>query len=88
MIPIYYHFDLPPPIFKGDFFWTKTSLLLANQHDFFLLQKNQSFLQVEKRQKIIDYMKLKKTESTRVALSCSKQDNEFIMAKLCLFFKF
>jgi hypothetical protein len=83
MIPIYH---LPPPIFKGDFFWTKT-LLLANQHDFFLLQKNQSFLQ-GKKQKIIDYMKLKKTESTRVALSCSKQDNEFIMAKLCLFFKF
>jgi hypothetical protein len=73
---------------KGDFFfWTKTPTF-ANQHDFFLLQKNQSFLKGKKGKKIIDYMKLKKTESTRVALSCSKQDNEFIMAKLCLFFKF
>ena len=77
----------PHQFLKVIFFWTKTPTF-GKPTWFFLTAKKPIFFTSKKKQKIIDYMKLKKTESTRVALSCSKQDNEFIMAKLCLFFKF
>ena len=78
-----YHLIIP-----HQFFFGLKNPALANQHDFFLTAKNnQSFLHKKKKQKIIDY-ETEKDWVSRVALSCSKQDNEFIMAKLCLFFKF
>ena len=84
MIPQYVPLTYPPPIF----FWTKKPCF-GKPTWFFLNCKKITnlFYTRKKKQKIIDY-ETEKDWVSRVALSCSKQDNEFIMAKLCLFFKF